>query len=81
MREDPLAAVKCHLKAAGHNPQRGYRWARDAEGLRKHRISADGDSAIDLAGAEGPNRGRRGSSAWLFQEETDQALVGVGCPA
>ena len=65
-REDALAAVKRHLKgfkASGHNPEGGYWWARDAQGLRKYWISANGDCVIDVAGVEGPNRRRRGPSA------------------
>jgi spermidine synthase len=65
-REDAVAAVKRHLKgfrASGHNPEGGYWWARDAEGLRKCWVSANVDGAIDVAGVKGPNRGRRGPSA------------------
>jgi hypothetical protein len=65
-REDAVAAVKRHLKgfkASGHNPEGGYWWARNADGLRKCWISADGDSAIEVAGVEGPSRGRRGPNA------------------
>ena len=65
-REDALAAVKRHLKgfkASGHNSEGGYWWARDAAGLRKCWISADGDGAIDVTGVEGPKRGRRRPSA------------------
>lgn len=49
-REDALAAVRRHLKlfkASGHNPEGGYWWARDAKGLRKCWISADGGSVRD----------------------------------
>ena len=65
-REDALAAVKRHLKGfkvSGRNPEGGYWWARDAEGLRKCWISVDGDSVIDVASVERPDRGRRGPSA------------------
>jgi hypothetical protein len=64
-RGDALAAVKRHLKgfkASGHNSEGGYWWARDAEGLRRCWISADGDGAVDVAAVEDPNRGRRGPS-------------------
>ena len=42
-REQALAAVKTHLKtfrASGHNAEKNYWWARDAEGLRKCWISS-----------------------------------------
>jgi YD repeat-containing protein len=54
-REAALAAMKRHLKlfkASGHNPEGGYWWARDAEGLRKCWISADGGSVCDAAGVK-----------------------------
>jgi YD repeat-containing protein len=47
--------MKRHLKlfkASGHNPEGGYWWARDAEGLRKCWISADGGSVRDAAGVK-----------------------------
>jgi hypothetical protein len=37
-REEAMAAVKIHLNAfriSGRNPEGGYWWARDADGLRK----------------------------------------------
>ncbi len=42
-REQALSAVKRRLKtfrASGHNPEAGYWWARDADGLRKCWISS-----------------------------------------
>lgn len=42
-REEATAAIKVHLKkfkASGRNPEDDYWWARDAEGLRKCRISS-----------------------------------------
>jgi hypothetical protein len=42
-REEAVTAAKTHLKTfkvSGRNPEGEYWWARDAEGLRKCRISS-----------------------------------------
>jgi hypothetical protein len=42
-REEATAAIRVHLKkfkASGRNPEGDYWWVRDAEGLRKCRISS-----------------------------------------
>jgi hypothetical protein len=43
-REDALVALKKYLKTfkiSGYNREESFWWARDAEGLRKCRTSAD----------------------------------------
>jgi hypothetical protein len=65
--EDALAAIKRHLKrfkVSGRNPEGGYWWTRDADGLRKCWIAENKDGAREAicpgAGAGAANGARPG---------------------